>query len=457
MYKLSGHTFAASFMFLCLVSAALWAEDIAKKSSDVIKVDESKNSGSESKSTKTELKKDLIAIIPVTDSLNAIDSAGFADSLQPPVLPAPQVLQSGLIVNTLQLGKGDPVELGDKLTVHYVGSLKKTKKEVDNSRKQGQPFSFILGSQSVLKGWNIGLEGMKVGEKRLLEIPAVLGYGSKNMGIIPPNTDLEYEVELLSFKKGVKPDTVPRHQVFPWKLKKSGLSVYVEKKGRGKKSVSGNKLTIHYTGWLPNGVEVHSSRRLGEAVTFQLGANEVIRGWEKALLGVQKDEVIFLKLPPQLAFGANAQVRIPPHSTIIYRIEVIEVEKSVMDLSKDVFPDLSEITWVKHKSGYEYAELKAASDSALSPQQGQTVVVHYTGWLLDGTAFDSSRKRGQPFEFILGGNQVIKGWDLALKDMSVGSKRILKLPSTLAYGERGAGSIPPGATLIFMVELLGVK
>lgn len=88
---------------------------------------------------------------------------------------------------------------------------------------------------------------------------------------------------------------------------------------------------------------------------------------------------------------------------------------------------------------------------------GKTATVHYTGWLVNGTQFDSSVDRGQPFSFRLGVGQVIKGWDEGVQGMKVGGKRKLTIPANLGYGARGAGSIiPPHATLIFDVELLGV-
>lgn len=96
---------------------------------------------------------------------------------------------------------------------------------------------------------------------------------------------------------------------------------------------------------------------------------------------------------------------------------------------------------------------------------GSTAVVHYTGWLYDpvadegkGTQFDSSRDRGQPFRFPLGAGRVIRGWDLGVEGMQAGERRRLIIPAALGYGERGAGGvIPPGATLVFDVELIGIE
>jgi peptidylprolyl isomerase len=92
------------------------------------------------------------------------------------------------------------------------------------------------------------------------------------------------------------------------------------------------------------------------------------------------------------------------------------------------------------------------------PQPGQTVSVHYTGWLTDGTKFDSSRDRGTPLEFPLGQARVIKGWDEGIAAMKVGEKRTLVIPPDLGYGARGSsGVIPPNATLVFKVELVGAR
>jgi FKBP-type peptidyl-prolyl cis-trans isomerase len=120
--------------------------------------------------------------------------------------------------------------------------------------------------------------------------------------------------------------------------------------------------------------------------------------------------------------------------------------------SEHAGPEGKEVTT---SSGLQYIDLKVGTGA--TAQDGQTVSVHYTGWLENGKKFDSSVDRGQPFSFPLGAGRVIKGWDEGVKGMKVGGKRKLIIPSNLGYGAHGAGGvIPPNAALIFEVELLGV-
>lgn len=107
-------------------------------------------------------------------------------------------------------------------------------------------------------------------------------------------------------------------------------------------------------------------------------------------------------------------------------------------------------------SGLQYRDLVIGTGTVAS--EGATAVVHYTGWLMDGTKFDSSLDRGQPLDFVIGQGRVIRGWDEGVGTMNVGGKRELIIPPDLAYGDRGAGGvIPPGATLKFEVELMELR
>ena len=122
------------------------------------------------------------------------------------------------------------------------------------------------------------------------------------------------------------------------------------------------------------------------------------------------------------------------------------------DFAPELGVDLSKTT--ETASGLHFVDLAVGDGAAAA--RGKSVSVHYTGWLPDGTKFDSSRDRGQPFEFALGRGQVIRGWDEGVAGMKVGGRRKLVIPAALGYGSRGVGPIPPDSPLVFDVELLDV-
>lgn len=134
--------------------------------------------------------------------------------------------------------------------------------------------------------------------------------------------------------------------------------------------------------------------------------------------------------------------------------ETIQVAANPAEEITNMDIDLSKAT--KTESGLQYID--EAIGEGDSPMAGELVTVHYTGKLTNGKVFDSSVKRNEPFSFVIGVGQVIKGWDEGVMSMKPGGKRTLIIPPDLGYGSRGAGGvIPPNATLIFEVELLGIR
>lgn len=129
---------------------------------------------------------------------------------------------------------------------------------------------------------------------------------------------------------------------------------------------------------------------------------------------------------------------------------------AVADTSTPISPTTKVSKKMTTESGLIYEDTTVGTGATATA--GQTVTVHYTGWLTNGTKFDSSKDRNQPFSFRLGAGEVIRGWDEGVAGMKVGGTRKLTIPPQLGYGARGAGGvIPPNATLVFEVELLGVK
>ena len=231
---------------------------------------------------------------------------------------------------------------------------------------------------------------------------------------------------------------------------KSGLKYIDAVKGEGEPAQSGDKVTVHYTGWLTDGKKFDSSKDRGQAFTVDIGKGRVIKGWDEGLQGIAKGGKRILIIPADLGYGNRGTGSIPPNSTLIFEVDMLKVEAPRKP------PVYKEEDMQTTASGLKYIVLKKGEGDPV--QKGQTVQVHYTGWLMDGTLFDSSVDRGQLFEFVLGAKRVIAGWDEGVALMNIGDKYLFMIPPELGYGARGAGGvIPPNATLLFEVELFGVK
>lgn len=211
--------------------------------------------------------------------------------------------------------------------------------------------------------------------------------------------------------------------------------------GEGDEVKDGDWVSVHYTGCLEDGTKFDSSLDRGEPIEFPLGGGMVIPGWEQGIRGMRVGGKRKLVIPPELAYGEDgAGDVIPPNAVLVFDVEVVGARSNQ-------YPEEGDL---------EIEELEAGTGAEAVP--GDTVSVHYTGWLEDGTKFGSSLDRGEPIEFPLGVGYVIPGWDQGLVGMKEGGRRRLTIPSHLAYGANGAGGvIPPFATLVFEVNLVRVQ
>ncbi len=359
---------------------------------------------------------------------------------------------SGLQYMIVKEGDGPAPKTGEVVKVHFIARLADGT-EFDNSYIQDKPMAFPLGQNMIIPGWDEGIALLKKGDKAKLVIPPELAFGSTGAGgVIPPNATLYFEVELVEILPGA-PKAPAEVADADYKSNDEGLKYYDFEEGSGNTPQSGQLVTLHYTGWLTDGTKFDSSLDRAEPFTFALGKGQVIPGWDEGVATMKVGGKRQLLIPPELAYGeSGAGGIIPPNASLIFEVELLDIQPGAPESPTTV----DEKDYTTTDSGLKYYDLEEGAGD--SPQTGDVVSVHYTGWLEDGTKFDSSLDRGAPFRFPLGMGQVIPGWDEGVATMKVGGKRQLLIPADLGYGEQGAGaSIPPNAALIFEVELLDIQ
>ena len=346
-------------------------------------------------------------------------------------------------------GQKKPVS-GDKVSVHYTGKFLDDK-VFDSSINRGKPLDFTLGIGQVIAGWDEGIALLGKGDKAMFIIPPHIAYGATDRGAIPANSTLVFDVNLVDFtpqKKIEEYNTNGKDTI----TTSTGLKYIIVEKGKGKKTETGTNVVVHYSGYLKDGKMFDSSVKRGEPFKFELGAGQVIKGWEEGLYLMKEGDKFRFIIPYALAYGeAGRPPQIPEKSDLIFDVELIQVLPPIVVEKFDITGKKEYTT----PSGLKYYIVHEGTGDLV--KSGDKVQVHYTGYFLDGKVFDSSVKRGQPIELSVGIGQVIKGWDEGLQLMKKGDKIRFLIPYTLAYGEKGyPGAIPPKSDLIFDVELVNI-
>jgi FKBP-type peptidyl-prolyl cis-trans isomerase len=216
-------------------------------------------------------------------------------------------LQSGkLVIKDIKVGTGSAAQVGDYLTMDYTGTLL-SGKQFDSSIGRA-PFNFVLGAGQVIKGWDIGVVGMKVGGKRALVIPSELAYGKQGAGAdIPPNATLKFVIQLKKIDR---------------------VQITILKAGHGNAIKNGDTISVHYKGTLSDGKQFDSSYDHGQPMTLTLGRPGLIPGFTAGLAGMKLGEKRRVWIPSTMGYGDHgAGGVIPPNANLTFELELVQVNK----------------------------------------------------------------------------------------------------------------------------------
>ena len=391
------------------------------------------------------------------------DGDALAGVAVPDNVSGPVVTDTGLFYYVIEPGEGEPLGTSSaKATADYAGYLLDGSK-FDASADRGEAAEFQLWA--VIQGWQQGVPLMSRGATWKFVIPAELAYGRRGSPpVIGPDEPLIFDVTLRDWVDyTAMPEELPGEPLEgELKTTRSGLRTATLTPGTGESPESRFQV-VNYTfnAYMSDGSSAGRMRARGSDVTAPIAQN--MPGLTEALLDMNVGELRKLVLPGELAFAdrgfrqpGTGRLLIPPHAVLIIDLELLDLPPIVEpDIPEELPGEAVDGQPTRSPSGLVYYDLHVGDGP--EPERTDVVRAHYTGWLTDGTPFDSSRDEGrEPIEVSLEGG-VIAGWLEGLASMKVGSRRKLIIPYTLAYGEQGRGNrIPPKATLIFDVELLAI-
>jgi peptidylprolyl isomerase len=253
------------------------------------------------------------------------------------------------------------------------------------------------------------------------------------------------------------------------KTLESGLQFLDDSLGTGREAKIGDLVSIHFKGWMvpkdtaselfsdwsadqtKNMLSIGDSKMRNQPVKFVLNSGSFIKGTDEGIVGMKAGGIRTMIIPSKLAYGEAGVGFIPPNTDLKIVIELLEVkDKGIAEMWK-VDSTLFKTT----ASGLKYAVISQGEGSLI--EAGKVVTVHYSGYLMDGTLFDSSVERDEPIQFVVGQGQVMPGWDEGMQLLKKGDKARFIIPPQLGYGEMPLEKIPANSTLMFDTEIIDVK
>lgn len=244
---------------------------------------------------------------------------------EPDFIPEWYQTESGLYYRVLREGEGKQVQAGDVVIYHYTFGLPGSDKVIDDSYKRNKPEATGVGNTvDGIPGLSEGLMLSRVGDIIELNIPPKLGLGDKVMAGVPPNSSLYYKLEILGTKEQSKAWDITDKAM---QVGMMGMQYYIIEEKEGEFIMPGDRVKVHYQGFLTDGRKFDSSYDRGEPLEIVIGQGQVIRGWEIALTQMREGEKVKYIIPYSLAYGEPGYRTIPPRADLIFDMEVVEVIK----------------------------------------------------------------------------------------------------------------------------------
>lgn len=372
-----------------------------------------------------------------------------------------QTTESGLVWTLLTPGDGDLPQPGDRVTLHYEARL--ADGTVFGTTRDGRPFSADVTRDWLIPGLFEGIQLVRPGAKARFEIPAALAFGvggkpSREDGkppVVPPDTDVVYEVEVISVEHG---PVLPTINADDWVEVEPGLRYAIVSAGSGAPPKPTQRVRVRYAIWNEVKSPVASTFSDGTLLDGQLAKLRFVtadgRPGEPFLPTVvskmQPGSVVFVEADGAHTWGAKPPLpELAPNAKSYWLLELVEV--SEVPSFDDIDEDAERITL---PSGLSYVKLREGDGRKANP--GREHEIQYVGFLANGEPFDSSFQRGGTFRTKL--DRVIEGWKEGIPLMREGDVYAFTIPPSLAYGSSGSPpAIGPNETLVFWVELQKVR